>query len=68
VAAPSTTMATVEGICEFGDNAEHLSNGLLGPLGIEVNQHLTHYYPTLIMPMPTSTGVLLIGTWANTSG
>ena len=68
MAAPSTTMATVEGICEFGDNAEHLSNGLLGPLGIEVNQHLIHDYPTLIMPMPTSTEVLLIGTWANTSG
>ena len=61
-------MATVEGICEFGDNAEHLPNGLLGPLGIEVNQQLIHDYQTLIMPMPTSTGVLLIGTWANTSG
>ena len=68
MAAPSTTMATVEGICEFGDNAEHLSNGLLGPLGIEVNQHFIHDYQTPIMPMPTSTGVLLIGTWANTSG
>ena len=52
-------MATVEGICEFGDNAEHLSNGLLGPLGIEVNQHLIHDYPTLIMPMPTTTVELL---------
>jgi len=31
VAAPSTTMATVEEIREFGDNTEHLSNGLLGP-------------------------------------
>ena len=61
-------METVEGICELGDNAEHLSNDLLGPLGIEVNQHLIHVYQTLIMPMPTSTGVLLIGTWANTSG
>jgi len=28
-------MATVEEIREFGDNTEHLSNGLLGPLGIE---------------------------------
>ena len=68
MAAPSTTMATVEGICEFGDNAEHLSNGLLGPLGIEVNQHLIRDYPSLIMPIPTSNGVLLVGTWANTSG
>ena len=68
MAAPSTTMATVEEIREFGDNTEHLSNGLLGPLGIEVNQHLIHDYPSLIMPIPTSTGVLLVGTWANTSG
>ena len=61
-------MATVDGIREFGDNAEHLPNGLLGPLGIEVNQHFIHDSQTLIMPMPTSTGVLLIWTWANTSG
>ena len=61
-------MARVEGIREFGDNAEHLPNGLIGPLVIEVNQHLIHDYPTLIMPMPTSTGVLLTTIWTNTSG
>ena len=60
-------MATVDGIREFGDNAGHLPNSLLGPRGIKVNQHFIHDYQTLIMPMPTSTGVLLIGTWANTS-